>query len=205
LREPVKRALDLFLVVPAIILLSPLLASVALLVWLTMGRPVLFRQRRAGLRGTQFTLLKFRTMTNARGATGNLLPDGERLTRLGRFLRRTSMDELPALFNALRGDMSLVGPRPLLMDYLDRYSPEQMRRHEMRPGITGWTQINGRNALSWEEKFTLDVWYIDNWSLRLDLKILFMTAWKVVLGKGVSADGHATMPEFMGTQGRKRG
>jgi sugar transferase EpsL len=205
LREPVKRALDLFLVVPAIILLSPLLASVALLVWLTMGHPVLFRQRRAGLRGTPFTLLKFRTMTNARGATGNLLPDGERLTRLGRFLRRTSMDELPALFNALRGDMSLVGPRPLLMDYLERYSPEQMRRHEMRPGITGWTQINGRNALSWEEKFALDVWYIDNWSLRLDLKILFMTAWKVVLGKGVSADGHATMPEFMGTQGRKRG
>jgi sugar transferase EpsL len=181
--------------------LSPLLAVVAGMVRITLGPPVLFRQRRSGLHGKPFTLLKFRTMSDARDSRGNLLPDSRRLTRLGRFLRRASLDELPTLMNVVRGDMSLVGPRPLITDYLDRYSPEQIRRLEVKPGITGWNQINGRNSLSWEEKFAQDVWYVDNRSLWLDVKILSRTLGKVLMGHGVSAPGNATMPEFRGTHG----
>ena len=162
---------------------------------------MLFRQDRPGLHGRPFEVLKFRTMLDAAGPDGRPLPDAERLTGLGRFLRRTSLDELPQLWNVLRGDISLVGPRPLLMQYLPRYSPEQARRHEVCPGITGWAQVNGRNALTWEEKFELDVWYVDHWSLALDLRILAMTAWRVLRGAGVAQAGHATMPEFMGRQG----
>jgi sugar transferase EpsL len=195
----VKRALDIAVSLLWLILLSPLLGLIALAVRLTMGYPVLFRQRRPGLHGRPFTIYKFRTMTDARGAQGNLLPDGRRLTRLGLFLRRTSLDELPELFNVLRGNMSLVGPRPLLMRYLDRYTPEQMRRHQVRPGITGWAQVNGRNAITWDQKFALDVWYVDHWSLRLDLKIIALTVWKVLAHEGISQPGQATMEEFMGT------
>ncbi|MFI5054074.1 MAG: sugar transferase [Acidimicrobiia bacterium] len=184
-----------------LVVLSPLLAVVALLVWLRMGPPVLFRQQRPGRDGRPFEMLKFRTMSNRRDASGALLPDHDRLTRLGRFLRRTSLDELPELVNVLAGDMSLVGPRPLLMEYLPLYSPEQARRHEVRPGITGWTQVNGRNALSWEEKFALDVWYVDHHSLRLDCKILAKTVGQVLKGEGVSAPGHATMEPFRGSAG----
>jgi sugar transferase EpsL len=201
-RAFIKRALDITLVTPGTVVFSPLLAVVALLVRITLGRPVLFRQKRSGLHGKPFTLLKFRTMKDARDSQGNLLPDGKRLTRLGRLLRRTSLDELPTLVNVIRGEMSLVGPRPLISDYLDRYSPEQMRRLGVKPGITGWNQINGRNALTWEEKFALDIWYVENWSLWLDLKILAITGWKVLTGQGVTAPGSATMPEFLGTQMR---
>lgn len=188
------------LVVPGLLVISPLLGVLALLIRITSGRPVLFRQQRTGLFGKPFTLLKFRTMNEERDPKGRLLPDGERLSGLGRFLRRTSLDELPTLINVIKGDMSLVGPRPLITDYLERYSPEQMRRHLVKPGITGWNQINGRNALSWEEKFAQDIWYVDNWSLWLDLKILARTAGKVLRGHGVSAPGNATMPEFMGNR-----
>ena len=168
----IKRAFDLTLALLALTILSPMIGLIALLVWLELGSPVLFRQQRPGLHGRAFTLYKFRTMTDARDAQANLLPDAERLTPLGRFLRSTSLDELPELFNVLKGDMSLVGPRPLLMRYLDRYTPEQMRRHQVKPGITGWAQVNGRNVLTWEQKFALDVWYVDHASLWLDLKIL---------------------------------
>lgn len=199
LSTSVKRVIDLLgaaltglvLVIPAV--------GVGAAVWATMGRPILFKQLRSGLHGRPFYLYKFRTMTDARNAGGQLLPDEQRLTRLGRWLRATSLDELPELWNVLKGDMSLVGPRPLLMEYLERYTPEQARRHEVKPGITGWAQVNGRNALSWEEKFRLDVWYVDNWSLWLDLKILFMTVLKVLRREGISAEGYATMPEFMGS------
>lgn len=201
-RRLVKRALDLLLVVPGIVLLLPVMTVLGLLISFTIGRPVLFRQQRTGLHGRPFTLLKFRTMTDARDAQGNLLPDGDRLTRLGRFLRRTSLDELPTFINVVKGEMSLVGPRPLITVYLDRYSPEQMRRHEVKPGITGWNQINGRNAITWEQKLALDVWYVDNGSLLLDIKILAITVWKVLTGQGVAAPGNATMPEFMGTRKR---
>lgn len=174
------------------------MAVLALLVGWKMGTPVLFRQQRPGKNGRLFTLLKFRTMTDERDDRGVLLPDQRRLTSLGLFLRRTSLDELPELVNVLRGDMSLVGPRPLLVRYLDRYTPEQARRHEVRPGITGWAQINGRNAISWEQKFRLDVWYVDHHTLWLDLKILAITVWNVIRRKGISANDHATMHEFMG-------
>ena len=194
----VKRAMDVALSGLLLILLSPLMAALAILVWLKLGRPILFRQTRPGLHGKPFVIYKFRTMTNARDAHGNPLPDSERLTSFGRWLRATSLDELPELLNVLKGDMSLVGPRPLLMEYLDRYTPEQARRHEVKPGITGWAQIHGRNALSWEEKFQLDVWYVDNWSLWLDVKILWRTVWIVLKREGISAEGHATMPEFRG-------
>jgi sugar transferase EpsL len=193
-----KRLLDLILSIPALILLAPVLVVVALLVRLKLGCPVLFRQRRPGLHGRPFTLIKFRTMTDARDAHGELLPDAERLTGLGRFLRRTSIDELPELVNVLRGEMSLVGPRPLLMHYLGRYSPEQMRRHEVRPGITGWAQVGGRNALGWDERLARDVWYVDHLGLRLDLAILGTTVVQVLRRQGISAEGHATMPEFGG-------
>jgi lipopolysaccharide/colanic/teichoic acid biosynthesis glycosyltransferase len=166
---------------------------------LKLGGPALFRHPRPGRDGEVFELIKFRTMTDARGADGELLPDDERLTPLGHRLRRLSLDELPTLWNVVRGDMSLVGPRPLLVRYLDRYTPEQKRRHEVAPGITGWAQINGRNAITWEEKFALDVWYAENLSLRTDLAILFRTVAQVLGQRGISAEGHATMPEFMGT------
>ncbi len=195
-----KRILDLGLTVPLLIVLSPLLGSVALLVRWRLGAPILFRQQRPGLQGKPFILYKFRTMTDARDEEGNLLPDAERLTDLGRFLRSTSLDELPELWNVLRGEMSLVGPRPLLMRYLDRYTPEQMRRHEVKPGITGWAQINGRNALTWEKKFELDVWYVDHVNFWLDLKILFLTLLKVLRQEGISAPGYATMPAFKGIE-----
>jgi lipopolysaccharide/colanic/teichoic acid biosynthesis glycosyltransferase len=193
-----KRILDVALAIPALVVLSPVLALIALLVRLKLGSPVVFRQQRPGLHGRPFLLLKFRTMTDSRDAEGNLLPDAERLTRLGRFLRSTSLDELPELFNVLKGDMSLVGPRPLLMQYLERYTPEQARRHDVKPGATGWAQVNGRNALTWEKKFALDVWYVNHQSLWLDLKIIALTAWKILKREGISQAGQATMEEFMG-------
>lgn len=193
-----KRIFDILAALAAILLLSPLLALIALLVRLLHGAPVLFGQIRPGHRGTLFRIYKFRTMTDSRAADGSLRPDSERLTRFGRFLRATSLDELPELFNVLRGEMSLVGPRPLLAQYLERYSPEQMRRHEVLPGITGWAQVNGRNALTWPEKFALDVWYVDHWSFWLDIKILLLTVWKVFRREGISQPGHATAEEFMG-------
>lgn len=193
-----KRLFDILISLGLIIVLSPLFLVLLGAVYWKMGRPVIFTQLRPGLNGRPFKMYKFRTMTEERDSEGNLLPDEERLTPLGRFLRETSLDELPELFNVLKGDMSLVGPRPLLMQYLDRYAPEQARRHEVKPGITGWAQINGRNAITWEEKFVLDVWYVDNWSLWLDMKILAMTVVKVLKREGISAAGEATMPEFMG-------
>lgn len=194
-----KRGLDLVGTVLALPVLAPVAVLVALLVRLFLGRPVLFRQTRPGRDGEPFTLLKFRTMTDARNEDGGLLPDTERLTRLGRFLRATSLDELPELVNVLRGEMSLVGPRPLLMEYLDRYTPEQARRHDVQPGITGWAQIHGRNALTWEEKFRHDVWYVDHRSFSLDLRILARTALQVLRREGIRAEGHATMPKFQGS------
>jgi sugar transferase EpsL len=193
-----KRLLDLFLTIPGLIFLLPVLMVTAFLVRVKLGRPVLFKQLRPGLGGKPFTILKFRTMTDARDAGSVLLNDAQRLTRFGRFLRASSLDELPELYNVLRGDMSLVGPRPLLMQYLERYTPEQARRHEVKPGITGWAQVNGRNAITWEEKFKLDVWYVDNWSLWLDIKIIAMTVWKILKREGISQPGQATMAEFKG-------
>ncbi len=200
-----KRIFDLLLVAAGGVLILPLLLMLALLVWRYHGRPLMFRQQRPGYRGKPFFIYKFRTMTDARHADGSLLPDAERLTKLGRFLRAASLDELPELLNVLRGEMSLVGPRPLLMQYLPRYSPEQARRHAVLPGITGWAQVNGRNALTWEDKFRLDVWYVDHWSLWLDIKILGMTFWKVVKREGISQPGHATAEEFMGSPNRQPG
>jgi lipopolysaccharide/colanic/teichoic acid biosynthesis glycosyltransferase/glycosyltransferase involved in cell wall biosynthesis len=196
-----KRFFDLALSSCALVLLSPLLAAVAIVVWVYLGSPVLFRQERAGWRGCRFDCLKFRTMTDARDANGQLLPDAQRLTRLGRFLRATSLDELPELINVIRGEMSLVGPRPLLAKYLERYSVEQMRRHDIRPGITGWAQINGRNAVNWHQRFELDLWYVDHWSFGLDVSILCRTLWQVVRREGIARQGHATMPEFGGVAG----
>lgn len=192
-----KRLLDIVVAALGLVLLSPVIIIVALTVLIAMGRPVIFRQTRPGLHGRPFDMLKFRTMRADTG--GGVASDGQRLTRTGAFLRRTSLDELPELWNILKGDMSLVGPRPLLMQYLDRYTPEQARRHDVRPGLTGWAQVNGRNALSWEEKFALDCWYVDNRSFALDVRILAMTAWQVVRPRGISAQGEATMPEFMGS------
>ena len=194
-----KRVLDLALVIPGLILIFPMLGLIALLVWINHGRPVFFRQIRPGYRGQPFGVIKFRTMTNAYNKQGVLLPDSERLTRLGRFLRSTSLDELPELFPVISGKMSLVGPRPLLMQYLGRYTPEQSRRHNVLPGITGWAQVNGRNILTWEDKFRMDVWYVDNWSVGLDIKILWLTFWKVLKREGISQPGHATAEEFMGS------
>ena len=193
-----KRGIDVVGALALLIATSPLLLIAALAIRRTMGSPVLFRQARTGLGGCTFTLVKLRTMTNA--GAGDLSRDAQRLTPLGRFLRATSVDELPQLWNVLRGDMSLVGPRPLLPSYLPRYSPTQARRHEVPPGLTGLAQVNGRNALSWEEKFALDVRYVDTWSLALDLRILWRTVVTLVRGRGVSADGHVTMPEFLGTK-----
>ena len=191
-----KRALDLVVALAGLALLAPVLLGIALAVRIGLGRPVLFRQQRPGLGGRPFALLKFRTMTDAHDAAGEPLPDDRRLTPLGQLLRRTSLDELPELINVLKGDMSLVGPRPLLIDYLPHYSPEQARRHEVRPGLTGWAAVNGRNATSWEQRLAQDVWYVDHRSFALDCRILLMTVVKVIRQEGISQDGHATMPRF---------
>jgi sugar transferase EpsL len=196
--DRLKRLFDVVAATALLVLLSPVLIVVAALVRVAMGRPILFRQQRPGLRGQPFTILKFRTMIAAADSNGTPLPDATRITRVGRFLRRTSLDELPELVNVLRGEMSLVGPRPLLTEYLPLYTEEQMRRHAVRPGITGWSQVNGRNALTWDEKFALDVWYVDNRSLRLDLRILWTTVGNVVRGEGIAHPGVATMKPFRG-------
>ena len=195
-----KRIFDLTLSFVGLVILSPLLLILAVLVRIRLGRPVFFRQVRPGLGGSPFEPFKFRTMTDEKNTAGELLPDADRLTGFGRFLRVTSIDELPELWNVVRGDMSLVGPRPLLMEYLDLYTPEQFRRHEARPGITGWAQVNGRNALSWPERFELDVWYVDNRTIWLDLKILLMTIWQVIRRKGISQEGHVTTEYFKGNE-----
>ncbi|MCD1258762.1 sugar transferase [Paenibacillus athensensis] len=193
-----KRMVDVCAACVLLLLLLPVGLIVAALVRWRLGSPVLFRQQRAGYRGRPFRLYKFRTMTDARAADGALLPDEERLTALGKLMRKYSLDELPQLLNIVAGEMSFIGPRPLLMAYLERYTPEQMRRHEVRPGITGWAQINGRNAISWEEKFRLDVWYVDHRSWALDAKIVWLTVLRVIRPSGISQQGHATMPEFRG-------
>lgn len=194
----IKRAFDFLAALLFLLLFSPIIVLLSLLLALGLGRPVLFSQVRPGKDGRPFKMVKFRSMRDVVGPDGKPLPDVHRLTPFGRWLRASSLDELPELWNVLKGDMSLVGPRPLLMEYLPLYSPEQARRHEVRPGITGWAQVNGRNALSWEEKFKLDMWYVDNRSLWLDLKILLLTVKKVLLRDGISADGEATMPKFLG-------
>lgn len=196
-----KRALDLGLGIVLLVLLAPIMAVIALLVRLKLGSPVIFVQERPGLGGRTFRLLKFRTMTSECDSTGNLLPDEQRIVALGKVIRSLSIDELPELWNVIRGDMSLVGPRPLLVEYLPRYSPEQARRHSVRPGLTGWAQVHGRNSLSWQERFELDVWYVDHVSFRLDVSILSRTLFTVVRREGISADGDATMPPFSGEGG----
>lgn len=199
-----KRLLDLILTIPGLLLISPILLLLTILVRLYHGSPVLFRQFRPGYRGKPFYIYKFRSMTEMRDKNGRLQSDSVRLTPLGRFLRTTSLDELPELFLVVLGKMSLVGPRPLLMQYLERYSPEQMRRHLVLPGITGWAQVNGRNVLTWEDKFRLDIWYVDNWSLLLDIKILLITLWKVIRREGINQPGQATAAEFMGSPGTQK-
>ena len=194
-----KRLLDIVVAAGALVALWPLMALIGLVVRLKLGSPVFFRQQRPGLDGRPFNLVKFRTMTDQRTARGSLLPDADRLPPFGRWLRTTSLDELPELWNVLKGDMSLVGPRPLLMHYLPLYSADEARRHEVRPGLTGWAQINGRNAISWPEKFAHDLWYIDNWSLGLDFRILATSVLSVLSGRGVTAATSATMPEFTGS------
>ncbi len=198
-----KRLFDVVAAALALMLLAPALALIAWQVRCKLGSPVLFRQVRPGLHGQSFEMVKFRTMTDERGADGALLPDAQRLTPFGRFLRASSLDELPELWNVLKGEMSLVGPRPLLMEYLPLYTPEQARRHEVCPGITGWAQVNGRNAISWEDKFALDVWYVNQRSLWLDVRILCMTVKKVLVRDGISAAGGATMPRFTGSHSNK--
>ena len=195
-----KRIFDLILTSLGLILLSPFTLLTALSVRIFLGTPILFRQQRPGYKGNPFFIYKFRTMTAATDSAGKLLPDSQRLTRLGRFLRAISLDELPELFNILRGEMSLVGPRPLLMEYLERYSPEQMCRHDVYPGLTGWAQVNGRNAITWQDKFALDVWYVDHWSFWLDVKIILLTLWKVIKREGISQPGQATTEYFMGNE-----
>lgn len=198
-----KRLFDFTVSAVLLLLLAPVIVLLALQVGSKLGTPVIFRQTRPGRHGKPFRMVKFRTMTDARGPDGKLLPDAVRLTPFGRWLRSSSLDELPELWNVLKGEMSLVGPRPLLMEYLPLYTAEQARRHEVRPGITGWAQVNGRNALSWEEKFRLDVWYVDNRSLWLDIRILWLTLRKVLLREGISAAGEATMPKFTGSNPEK--
>ena len=194
-----KLLFDLFVSLTLIALLSPFMFILAIAIRLKLGSPILFTQDRPGLNGKVFKMMKFRTMLDGKDKQGNLLPDNERMTKFGAFLRSTSLDELPGLFNVLKGDMSLVGPRPLLVQYLPLYSAEQARRHNVRPGITGWAQVNGRNAISWEQKFKLDVWYVDNQSLLLDFKILLLTVKKVFVREGISADGHVTIEPFKGS------
>jgi lipopolysaccharide/colanic/teichoic acid biosynthesis glycosyltransferase len=198
--EGVKRVIDFVVASLALLMLALPLLALAWMIRRKLGSPVLFRQVRPGLQGRPFTMVKFRTMTDERGPDGALLPDAQRLTPFGRFLRASSLDELPGLWNVLKGEMSLVGPRPLLMEYLPLYTPEQARRHEVRPGITGWAQINGRNAISWADKFALDVWYVDHRSLWLDVKILWRTVRKVLVRDGISAAGEATMSKFTGSK-----
>jgi lipopolysaccharide/colanic/teichoic acid biosynthesis glycosyltransferase len=200
----IKRFIEAAAAALLLFLLLPVLLGIGIFVRIALGGSVLFRQERTGAKGRLFSLLKFRTMRDALDTEGRPLPDEQRLTGFGRILRASSLDELPELWNVLKGDMSLVGPRPLLPQYLSRYTPEQRRRHEVKPGITGWAQVNGRNSLSWEKRFELDVWYVDNRSLALDLKILWMTLLTVLRRSGVSADGHATMPEFQGTCGTEQ-
>jgi sugar transferase EpsL len=193
-----KRIFDILISFLAMVILSPLLLIISILLWVSEGWPVIFSQDRPGFHGKIFRIWKFRTMRELRDENGNLLPDVERISPLGKFLRKFSLDELPEFFNVLIGEMSMVGPRPRLVAYLERYSPQQARRHEVLPGITGWAQINGRNAISWQTKFELDVWYVDHWTFWLDLKILFLTVWKTLSGEGISQPGRATMDEFMG-------
>ena len=200
-RLAVKRGIDRSAAAVGLLVTAPVMAATAVAVRASMGSPVLFRQKRPGLRGEIFEVVKFRTMRDANGPDGRPLPDEKRLTRVGNFLRQTSLDELPQLWNVLRGDISLVGPRPLLVRFLARYSSEEMRRHDVLPGITGWAQVNGRNAVTWDERFRDDLWYVDHWSLALDAKILAMTALKVLRRDGISREGHVTMPEFMGHEG----
>jgi lipopolysaccharide/colanic/teichoic acid biosynthesis glycosyltransferase len=195
-----KRILDFVAALTGLLILSPLFFMIIYQVHKKLGGPVFFSQVRPGINGEPFSMIKFRTMSNQYDTKGQLLPDAERLTSFGRFLRASSLDELPELWNVLKGDMSLVGPRPLLMEYLPLYSPEQARRHEVRPGITGWAQVNGRNALGWDDKFKLDVWYVANQNMWLDLKILFMTVRKVLVRDGITAEGEATMPRFTGSK-----
>ena len=197
---PSKRLFDLLATGLGLLVISPVLLMIALLIRILHGKPILFRQKRPGYKGQPFFVYKFRTMNDRHAPGGSLLPDAKRITSLGRFLRTLSLDELPELFNVLRGEMSLVGPRPLLMQYLERYSSEQARRHDVLPGITGWAQVNGRNALTWEDKFRLDVWYVDHWSVWLDIKILLLTLWKVLKREGISQPGHATAEEFRGSK-----
>lgn len=194
-----KRLFDIVASAFGLLLLAPAILFIALQIKRKLGSPIFFRQTRPGLYGNSFEMIKFRTMKDALDGQGNLLPDSERMTTFGQFLRSSSLDELPELWNVLRGNMSLVGPRPLLMEYLPLYSKEQYRRHDVRPGVTGWAQVNGRNAISWEEKFKLDVWYVDNRSFRLDLKILFLTVKKVLVRDGISSEGEATMSRFTGS------
>ena len=201
----IKRAIDVAMSGLVLLLLALPMAMIALTIWIVDGRPILFRQVRPGYKALPFTLLKFRTMTEMRDSQGSLLGDSQRLTRLGRLLRSLSLDELPQLWNVLKGDMSLVGPRPLLMQYLDRYTAEQARRHHVRPGITGWAQVNGRNAAEWQQRFALDVWYVDHWSLTLDARILAKTMLQVLKREGISEAGEATMTEFMGNENSASG
>jgi lipopolysaccharide/colanic/teichoic acid biosynthesis glycosyltransferase len=198
-----KRIFDVLFAIIALLILSPILLIITLFLWCSQGAPIFYSQERPGYHGQVFRLWKFRTMNDRRGETGKLLPDEQRITPMGNFLRKTSLDELPELMNVIRGEMSWVGPRPLLVQYLERYSPEQARRHDVLPGITGWAQINGRNAISWQKKFELDVWYVDHWSFWLDMKILWLTVWKVISGEGISQPGRATMDEFMGNASEK--
>ncbi|HYT81509.1 MAG TPA: sugar transferase [Actinomycetota bacterium] len=200
MKETIKRALDILLAGIALILLVPFLLLIAVLIRLTMGKPILFVQERPGRHGKIFRIYKFRTMRDLVGSQSRPLPDDARISRMGKVLRTASLDELPELLNVLRGDMSLVGPRPLRVEYLELYTPKQARRHEVRPGITGWAQVNGRNAVSWEKRFELDVWYVDHWTLGLDVRILGRTAMKVLRGEGISAPDHATMPPFTGSR-----
>jgi len=199
----IKRSFDIFMAGVGLLLTSPVMLMVGLLVRMRLGSPVIFRQQRPGFRGKPFWMYKFRTMTEAQDQNGSLLPDEQRLTSLGRFLRATSLDELPELLNVLKGDMSLVGPRPLLMEYLPFYSAHQNRRHEVLPGITGWAQVNGRNAITWDEKFDLDIWYVDNLSLWIDIKIIFFTFFKIMKREGISQTGQATMEKFHGNHSRE--
>jgi sugar transferase EpsL len=199
MNQAIKRFIDLSGALVGLVISAPLLAAVAIAIRLRMGSPVLFRQVRPGLNGRLFAIYKFRTMLDLRDEDGTWLPDELRLTPLGSFLRSTSLDEIPELFNVLRGEMSLVGPRPLVVQYLDRYSPEQARRHNVMPGITGWAQVNGRNAISWEERFALDIWYVDHQSLWLDLKIIVLTIWVILKREGINQPGHVTMEDFMGS------
>lgn len=194
-----KRLFDLIFSMVLIVLCAPLLALLSVLVYLDLGRPILFRQLRPGLRGAAFTFLKYRTMDDSTDENGRLLPDDARLTGLGRMLRKTSLDELPQFINVIKGDMSLVGPRPLLMEYLELYSAEQMRRHEVKPGITGWAQVNGRNAITWDEKFRLDLWYVDNCSFALDVRIILLTVVKIIMRDGINQAGMATAEKFKGS------